>query len=88
MAFIPSGLIGLLSLPDLFAVGLSSVWTMYLYLLGCCAVALLGGYAASKRSKRRSTSGFAAALKARRLSLKALTLGWLSAFFSPRSFCI
>ena len=77
MAFIPSALIGLISLPDLFAVGLSSVWEMYLYLLGCGAVALLGGYAASKR---RSSSRFAAALKARRLSLKAMTLGWLSAF--------
>ena len=80
MAFIPSAFIALLSLPNLLAVRLSFVWPIYLYLFGCCAAALLGGYAASKR---RSSSRFAAALKARRLSLKAMTLGWLSAFFIP-----
>ena len=80
MAVIPSAFVGLISLPDLLAARLSSVWPLYLYLFGCCVIALLGGYTASKR---RSISGVGAALKERRLSLKAMTLGWLAAFFSP-----
>lgn len=80
MAGIPSAFMGLFSLQDLFAIGFSSVWGLYLYLLGCCAAALLGGYAASKR---RSRSRIEAALKKRRLSLKAMTLGWLTGFLSP-----
>ena len=80
MAGIPSALMGLVTLSDLLSAGFSSVWGLYLYLFGCCVIALLGGYTASKR---RSISGVGAALKERRLSLKAMTLGWLTAFLSP-----